>query len=281
MKKLIKGSLAPDPVNIFQFLTPLSGPVPQGRREASGVKSFCKVVCALTSKRFHYYAWLFPCLFLLLSCKKDASETSASLEDGKSTVIYDLAGDTEASMSDGVDGKEKRDFYIFLFRFSDQQQIWIYDAADSAQYLKTKDWDIAFTGPYNSEVYVNDSAYQFNPGYGGPAHSAVVKLDQAYATVDTAPSDEEFDASEVTKIGWASSESSPGWFFYSLSTHIMSAVPNRTYAIRLPNGKYAKLQLVNAYKGNPPAVTDLYWPAPYFTFRYYVQEDGSKNLSTK
>jgi len=206
---------------------------------------------------------------------------AASLEDGKSTVIYDLAGDTEASMGDGVDGKENRPFYIFLFRFSDKRQIWIRNAADSAQYLKTKDWDLAFTGPYNSEVYVNNGSNQFNPGYGGPAESAVVMLPQAYETVTQAPADDVFNNSEVSKIGWASSESSPGWFFYSLSTHIMKAVPDRTYTIRLPDGKYAKLQLVNAYKGNPPAVTDLYWPAPYFTFRYYVQQDGSKNLSTK
>jgi hypothetical protein len=46
-------------------------------------------------------------------------------------------------------------------------------------------------------------------------------------------------------------------------------------------GKYARLELINVYKGNPPVVTDLFWPAPYFTFRYFVQEDGSRNLQTK
>jgi len=225
---------------------------------------------------------LFSTLILLAftSCNKD-EDTRPSLEDGKSTVIYDLPGDTEASVGDGVDGKEARPFYTFLYRFKDQRQIWIKNQSDSTRWLKTADWDMAFTGSYNSEIFINNAAYEFNPGYEGEAtHTAVVLLRQSYESVTMAPSDEKFDNSEINKIGWASSENSEGWFNYSANTHIMQALPNRTYAIRLPNGKYAKLQLINAYKGNPPAVTNLNWPAPYYTFRYYVQQDGSKNLNT-
>jgi len=218
----------------------------------------------------------------LASCSSNEEDTNSSLLDGKSTVITDLAGDTGASMGDGTNGKEQRSFHTFLFRFSDKKQIWLHTQADSLQYMKTTDWDIAFTGPYNSEVFVNNAKYQYNPGYEGPAaNTSVILLNEDYRNITQAPSDTDFDNSDVTKVGWASSESSAGWFYYSLSSHIMQAIPNRTYAIRLPDGKYAKLQLVNAYKGNPPAVTDLNWPAPYFTFRYFVQADGSKNLNTK
>ncbi|WP_293787859.1 HmuY family protein [uncultured Pedobacter sp.] len=215
------------------------------------------------------------------SCKKDEPNQNAILQDGKSIVVTDLAGDTQAAMGNGSPGKEVRTFHTFLFRLRDQRQIWIRNAADTAQWLKTKDWDLAFTGPYNSEVYVNDKDYQYNPGFGGVGKSAVVMLEQSYDTVNQAPPDEAFNSSEITKIGWASSASSKGWFFYSLNSHIMQSIPNRTYAMRLPDGRYAKLQLINAYKGNPPSVTDLNWPAPYYTFRYYVQQDGSKNLQTK
>ena len=221
---------------------------------------------------------LFLLSMLLASCKKEEAEPS--LEDGKSTIVNDLAGDTQASMGNATPGKEQRPFNIFLFRFRDQKQIWIKNAVDSAQYLKTMDWDIAFTGPYNSEVYVNNKDEETNPGYGGVAAGKAVMLEKSYETVNEAPADQEFSASQILKIGWSSSSSSAGWFFYSLNTHIMQAIPNRTYAIRLPDGKYAKLQLINVYKGNPPSVTDLNWPAPYLTFRYYVQQDGSKNLRT-
>ncbi|GGF03773.1 HmuY family protein [Flavobacterium limi] len=227
-------------------------------------------------------------LFVLLvslaitSCSNnEEGDAWAGLEDGKSTVIRDLAGDTNGSMGEEAEGKTKRGFDTFLFRFSDKKQIWIRNAADSAQYLKTKDWDIAFTGPYNSEIYVNKGSYQFNPGYGGTASSAVVRIDRPYAEVNTAASDEDFAASEINKIGWAFNDSADGWFFYSLDTHLMMAIKNRTYLIHLPDGKYAKLELINAYQGNPPTVTNLNWPAPYFTLRYYVQNDGSKNLNTK
>lgn len=238
----------------------------------------------ITTKTITNCCTLILSLFVvtMTSCSSNEEDTSASLSDGKSIVITDLAGDTGASMGDGTNGKEQRSFHTFLFRFSDQKQIWLHTKADSLQYMKTKDWDIAFTGPYNSEVFVNSAKYQYNPGFEGPAtNTAVVLISDAYKNVTQAPADSEFDKSEITKIGWASSESSAGWFYYSLSSHIMQAIPDRTYAIRLPNGKYAKLQLVNAYKGNPPAVTDLNWPAPYFTFRYFVQNDGSKNLNTK
>lgn len=221
------------------------------------------------------------CLVLLvMACGKD-EDWQPFYEDGKSTVIYDLAGDTEASMGDGVDGKDRRDFNIFLFRFRDGRQIWVRNAIDSATWLPTKEWDLAFTGPYNSEVFVNNTYHEFNPGYGGEAkHSAVILIRQPYEAVHVAPSDEEFDASDVNKIGWAASDASYGWFRYSLQTHIMQALPNRTYVMRLPDGKYGKLQLINAYKGNPEAVTNMNWPAPYYTFRYFVQQDGSRNLDT-
>ncbi len=199
----------------------------------------------------------------IASCSNnDESNTTADLEDSKSTVIRDLAGDTNGSMGEGVDGKTKTGFDTFLFRFSDKKQIWIRNAADSIQYLKTKDWDIAFTGPYNSEVYVNKGTYEFNPGYGGSANTAVIRIDKPYAEVNEAPSDEEFANSEINKIGWAVNENADGWFFYSLDTHIMIAIKNRTYVIKLPDGKYAKLELINAYQGNPPTVTNLNWPAP-------------------
>ena len=218
----------------------------------------------------------------IASCSKDEDlDPWAAFEDGKSTLIKDLAGDTNGSMSGESQGTTKIGFDTFLFRFNDKKQIWIRNEADSIQYLKTNDWDIAFTGPYNSEVYVNKGSYQFNPGYGGTAHSAVVKIDKPYDEVDTAPSDEAFAESNINKIGLAFNEDAAGWFFYSLDTHIMIPIKNRTYAIQLPNGKYAKLELITAYQGNPPTVTNLNWPAPYFTFRYYVQEDGSKNLNTK
>ncbi|MBD1431935.1 HmuY family protein [Sphingobacterium sp. DN00404] len=218
-------------------------------------------------------------VLLFAACSKD-DDATPSMEDGKSTVIYDLAGDTKASMMDGVDGKEQRDFYTFLFDLESKRQIWLRPESDST-IMQTDTWDLAFNGPYNSIVSVNNATQESNPGYDGPAdRTAIVLLQQSYESVTTAPSDAEFDSSNLVSIGQADNEQSPGWYAYNSSTHVMRPYTNRTYALRLPDGKFAKLQLYSVYKGNPPAVTDMYWPAPYLTFRYYVQPDGSRNLKT-
>jgi hypothetical protein len=214
----------------------------------------------------------------LFSCKKE--QTPPSVHDGVSIVVEDLAGDTGASMNEGVDGKEKRPFFIFLYNLRDKRQLWVKNAADSAQWLSS-DWDLAFTGTYNSTVYAKNGSDPLNPGYGTPARSSIVMVDKPYAQVTEAPDDAVFAASSILNIGWLTDDNTSGWFTYSTTTHLMQPVKSRTYVMKLPGGKYAKLELLNIYKGNPPAVTDLHWPAPYLTFRYYVQEDGSRNLSTK
>lgn len=219
-------------------------------------------------------------ILMTTGCSKDNS--SPSLEDGKSTIIYDLAGDTKASVANGIDGKEQRPFYTFLYNLEQKKQIWIRSKEDSLRWFKTKEWDLAFTGNYNGDIQLNNKKYKDTPGYEGIVdNTAIILLNQNYESVNIAPSEREFDQSNISTIGWAKSSDSPGWYSYDLSTHIMKAYPKRTYALRLSNGKYAKLQILSAYKGNPPAVSDLYWPAPYFTFKYFIQQDGSRNLSTQ
>lgn len=226
------------------------------------------------------------CIFTisLIGCTpKDSDTDGGKYNDGKSVLIEDMPGDTEASMSNGVKGKIKRDFQVVLFNLRTQKQIRIKTKEDTLKWFKSKEWDLAFRGPYNSVVYVNNAEkHEKNPGFGGPVkNTAVVKVEKNYDFVNEAPSDEEFDKSDVVSIGWEDSPSANGWFTYVFEKHIMQALPNRTFVIRLQDGKYAKIQFISAYKGNPPAVTDLHWPAPYFTFRYFIQEDGSKNLRTK
>ncbi len=231
--------------------------------------------------RRQYPATIFPVLALtvalLLSCGKPGDIITAD----RSVLVTDLPGDTLASMG-GESGKEVRPFFTILFNLREQKAIWVRNAADSAAYLATDLWDLAFTGPYNSEIFLNNANWMYNPGYRGPArHTSVLMVNQAYDQVLTVPSDEEFDRSDIVKIGWASNSISPGWFFYSLSNHICVPVKNRTYLLRLPDGRYAKLEILNIYKGNPPVVTDLFWPAPYLSFRYFIREDGSRNLNAK
>ncbi|WP_232538868.1 HmuY family protein [Chitinophaga tropicalis] len=218
-------------------------------------------------------------LMCLLSCKKDENnDTKTNYEDGVSTVVYDLAGDTKASVADGVEGKERRPFNSFFFRLSAKLQSWDSSAANK----QSNSWDLAFTGVYNAMVYVNNGADAVSPGYGGNGKGLIIAVDSPYSKVTVAPAPEDMETNNLKFVGWDGYPQAynTGWFFYSLSTHLAIPIKNRTFIIRTAEGKYAKLELLNVYQGNPPAVTDLHWPAPYFTFRYYVQEDGSRNLRT-
>lgn len=228
----------------------------------------------LYNKFIYQLSW--PCIILVLAVSSCKNEDEV-VPDTKSKQVTDLVGDTEASVGAG-----QRPFYPLLFSLKNGSHYLIDSKADSTNYLKTDQWDLAFTGNYNSEVFINNGTQTENPGFGGPVSgTAIVMIEKSYDAVNQAPSDQEFDASTITKVGWAASSTSPGWFFYSLDNHISVPIKNRTYALRLSNGKYAKLEIQNIYKNNPPVVTDLYWPAPFLSFRYYVQEDGSKNLTTR
>lgn len=186
-------------------------------------------------------------------------------------------------------GKETGKFNMFTFRFSDNKQQFIRDAADSLRYLPTADWDIAFTGDMNSHIWLNNAKYNLNPGFGGPiTKSALIMYEYGYDFMHEAPEDEFFDnrPPDQAQISYTS-QYGPGinpWYEYG-STFIAKPFPYRAYYLRLeqPDGsyRYGKLQLISMYKGAPDAITDRNWPSPYLTFRYFIQKDGSRNIRTK
>jgi hypothetical protein len=204
-------------------------------------------------------------LTAMSACTKE--EVKPVLADGISTVVADLPGDVNNTVGSG------KPFTPFYFSLSANEKV------DSTQ-QKTANWDIAFAKEYNSYISINNGTNESSFGSGGPGKGALLAVNQSYDKLTTAPSDEEFTKNGITSAGWDSGNGN-GWYFYDLKTHIAIPVKNRTYVLRTADGKFAKLELVSMYKGAPKVVTDLTWPAPYFTFRYYVQQDGSRNLSTK
>lgn len=204
-------------------------------------------------------------MLALVSCTKD--EIKPELEDGKSMVIRDLPGDIGNTVGSGIP------FEPFYFSLRTGAKI------DESRKLSS-DWDIAFAKEYNSYVSVNNGSNNSSFGFGGPGNGALLVVNQPYDQVKEAPSDAEFLNNGITAAGWDPG-SGNGWYFYDLKTHIAVPILNRTYILRTGDGKYAKLQLISMYKGAPATVSDLNWPAPYFTFRYFVQQDGTRNLSTK
>lgn len=210
-------------------------------------------------------AVLFAVICSMASCTKE--ELKPNLEDGKSVLIKDLPGDVGKTVGGGTD------FEPLYFSFKTGAKV-------AATEKLTAGWDLAFAKEYNSFVSVNNGLNESSLGYGGAGKGAMIVVNQAYNDVKEAPADAGFTANGITGAGWDSGNGN-GWFFYELKTHIAVPIKNRTYLLRTAEGKYAKLELLSMYKGNPVTVSDIKWPAPYFTFRYYVQQDGSRNLNTK
>ncbi|WP_316820872.1 HmuY family protein [Pedobacter gandavensis] len=210
------------------------------------------------------------CFLVLLSiltlsaCTK--KEIKPELEDGKSKVVKDLPGDVGNTVGSG------KPFEPFYFSLKTVAKVPASEKLSSA-------WDLAFAKEYNSYVSINNGSDANSLGFGGPGKGAMMVINQAYAQLKTAPSDAEFTANGISSTGIDVGNGN-GWFFYEMNTHIAVPVKNRTFVIRTAEGKYAKLELISMYKGAPAVVSDLNWPAPYFTFRYFLQEDGSRNLST-
>jgi len=201
----------------------------------------------------------------MVSCTKE--DIKPELEDGKSTVVKDLPGDIGNTVGSG------KPFTPFYFSFRTGAKV------EESKKVSTE-WDIAFAKEYNSYVSINNGKNTESFGLGGLGTGAMVVVNQSYDQVKEAPADTEFTNNGITSAGWDSGAGN-GWYFYELKTHIAVPVINRTYVLRTADGKFAKLQLISMYQGAPATVSDLNWPAPYFTFRYYVQQDGSRNLSTK
>ncbi|NQX41031.1 HmuY protein [Pedobacter steynii] len=208
---------------------------------------------------------LFAVICAFASCTKD--EVKPEPVDGKSTIIKDLPGDVGKTVGGGAE------FDPQYFSFKTGAKV-------ATTEKLTSGWDLVFVKEYNSFVSVNNGKDGNSLGFGGPGKGGMVVINKAYDEVKEAPADTEFAANGITGAGWDSGNGN-GWYFYELKTHIAVPIKNRTYVLRTAEGKYAKLEMFSMYKGNPATVSDLKWPAPYFTFRYYVQEDGSRNLNTK
>jgi hypothetical protein len=156
-----------------------------------------------------------------------------------------------------------------LFSFNDNA---IIQNSDSSS---TK-WDIGFRG----------TTIILNGGTSGPG--------QAQGQIVTGVFDELTEAPETGYLSDTANEKailgSNGWYNYTGTTlvpnHAILPIAGKILALKTANGKYAKVEIISYYQGNPdittPSFADLATrPASrYFTFRFIYQPDGTRNFET-
>jgi hypothetical protein len=246
---------------------------------------------------------------LAIACSKDTDTPDTTPVDTPGveikTGVYTLssvAADTAANSSNAAKA--------FYYSLEDQKVI-------SAAQAQTANWDLAFTGTYNSSIYANNGKAQYSPGFGGPGKGGIYLvvnseidalyyngagnplkmipprslMDSSFSLVKTVPvSDEELKTNESVGLDHFSG-SSDGWAFYDFygqqfpdkpydsTTHVCYNLP-RTLIVKTAKGNYAKVIIYSIYKDAPAIPTRSYKPG-FITFKYAIQKDGTKNLDIK
>lgn len=177
----------------------------------------------------------------------------------------------------------------------------------SGTYAKTRQWDIAFGGLYNSFLSGNNGANGANYGSGGSGTGGVLVLEQAFDAVTTVPNDAQFKTgANVTGTDDAGDYGEgTGWYLYDFggvrvrnseyeNQHVAYALGDtlrlangdkinpRTVVVKTAKGNYAKIKMISCYK-------DLFkqseWhrsaPHMYFTFEYVIVPAGSARFEIK
>jgi hypothetical protein len=114
----------------------------------------------------------------------------------------------------------------------------------------TSAWDIAIT---KTSIRVNGQ-YQL--------------LDADFDALDTAPDD-----------GYTST-GSPSWYNYDMGTNIITPLAGKVLVVKTSGDKYVKIKVLSYYKNSPASPVAGVDTSRYYTFKYFIQKSGTKNLKT-
>jgi hypothetical protein len=210
-------------------------------------------------------------IVIFASCSKDdapappADPNAFSVStSGKITSVKNLPADTIIGLS-SIGQPIGAGKYSF---FSLETGQWISNS-DSA----TTKWDLAFSG---TTIRVNNTTS--GPGVGG-AFVYVGTFDALTAV----PADSTFRIDNHPTSYAIPKGSGKGWYNYDGANNLLTPIPGRVLVIKTASGKYAKLEVLNYYRGGTtPSAT-----APddvkiseqrYYTFRYTYQGNGTMNF---
>ena len=198
----------------------------------------------------------------LVACSKDEETTVVPVS---AITVSNLAADTVTGL--GVDGRPQSAGTTTYYSLVDNKVIASTDAASTK-------WDIAFS---STKILVNSGTS--GPGLGGAF--VYVGLFDALKTI---PADSNFATDNANAASYAIPlGSGKAWYTYDGLTTLISPIAGRVLVIRTATGKFAKIEILNYYKGGVtlPATAstiDKLTKQRYYTFRYAYQPNGAKTF---
>lgn len=136
----------------------------------------------------------------------------------------------------------------------------------------TTKWDIGFRG---TTVIINGGA-------SGPANGGAFVYVGTFEELKAVPADSVF-RTDATNNYAVPTGSNRGWYIYNAPVNLITPIPGRVIVIRTATGKYAKLEILNYYKGGvtPDATASdnvKLKEQRYYKFRYVFQPTGTKSF---
>ena len=202
------------------------------------------------------------CGIFLVSCDTSDTTPPASLQ---TRTVNDLPADTilglytSGPMTGQPYGSGKYTFYSLETNS-------IISNSDSA----TAKWDLGFRG----------TTVITNGGSSGPGNGGACMYVGTFGDVSEVSADSSFRVDNGPSQLAIRSGSGNGWYSYNGATQIVTPIPGRVFVIRTANGRYAKVEILNYYKGGvtlPGTASDeeKLKKQRYYTFRFVYQGNGS------
>jgi len=201
------------------------------------------------------------------ACKKDKTVVAPPADpyafnvtvSGNLVTVKNLPADTIVGLVNGQPvgiGK-----YAF---FNLRTNSWVPNS-DSA----STNWDVAFSG----------TTIRINGGTSGTGSGGAFVWVGSYNNLTTVPADSTFRIDNYPSYA-ITKGSGKGWYSYDGATNLLTPIPGRVLVIRTANGKYAKIEILNYYRGGvtPSAsATDEIKTSEqrYYTFRFTYQSNGT------
>jgi hypothetical protein len=199
-------------------------------------------------------------VIFFVACEKD--ETVA-VETVTSSTISSLPADTIVGLSNGQPvGTGK-------FSFFSIESNAVIASADS----NSKKWDIGLRG----------TTIITNAGTSGPGSGGAFVFKGTFDELKTISPDSTFKVDNAPTSYAITTGSNKGWYVLDFVTNLLTPIPGRVLVIKTANGKFAKIEILNYYKGGTtPAAnaTDAEKSSRqrFYTFRFAYQSNGSKSF---
>ncbi|NDC71910.1 MAG: hypothetical protein EBZ62_00450 [Sphingobacteriia bacterium] len=202
---------------------------------------------------------------IAVSCQDNSPLPPVGLQ---AVTVQNLASDTIIGVTPGVPPAGGIPYGAGKFTFYSLEANAIIPSADSA----SNRWDLGFRG----------TTIITNSGSSGPGQGGAFVWTGLFDDLKSIPIDSTFriDAAPNYAIPVGSGRA---WYTYSQAEQLVRPIPGKVLVIRTASGKYAKVEILNYYKGGiTPSVTEpdsvKYKLQRHYTFRYIFQPNGNRDF---